>query len=64
MGDNVANALKTQEVAQKEGGGDEILQTLLVQAQNGELKDEKTLQILQKYQTMYAQQQGQQLAIA
>lgn len=64
MGDNVANAIKTQEVAQKEGGGDEILQTLLVQAQNGELKDEKTLQILQKYQTMYAQQQGQQLAIA
>ena len=65
MGYNVANEVKTQEVAQKEGGADEILQTLFAQAQSGELKDEETLRILNDIQQKQAQlQQGKQLAVA
>lgn len=66
MGYNVANEVKTQEVAQKEGGADEILQTLIAQAESGELKDEKTLGILNSIMQKQAElQQGQQqLAVA
>lgn len=69
MGDNVANEVKTQEVAQKEGGADEIIQTLLAQAQNGELKDEEALRIIndikQRQAALQQSQQGQQqLAVA
>lgn len=60
MGDNVANKVKTQEVAKKADGADEIIQTLIAQARNGELKDEDALRIIQEIQ----QEQGQQIAVA
>lgn len=56
MGYNVCNEVKTQEVAQKEGGAEEILNTLLAQAQNGELKNEEAMRILSKYQEEIAAQ--------
>ena len=48
VGDNVVNDIKTQEIAKSENGAEEILQTLMTQAEAGEIKDERALGILQR----------------
>lgn len=66
VGYNVANAEKTKELIATDTGSTEVLQTLMQQAQNGDIKDEKVLKILEKFQAaeQHQQQQQQQQEIA
>ena len=62
MGDNVSNRVQTDQLAQSQEGVAQITETLFTQVEAGEIKDEKTLKILEKYraslEAQYAAQGG------